>query len=120
MKAFKIRVEPYGRKLWVVIGGDTKDVLRLLKKEGISKKERRKVDLSDCDGYTYMFDGLFTLLWLQKAPNNPYRKGILAHEIGHTVDFIMSYCNVTRDNDANEAFMYLTGWITQEIYKKLK
>jgi len=121
MKVFKIKVAPYGRKVLCLIGGDTDKVKKVLSKaKGVKKREWDKIDLKDCVGYTFMFDKGLTLIWLKKAPDKFYFKGILAHEIVHAIDFIMSYVGVTRDNDANESFAYLTGWLTEQIYKKLK
>ena len=117
MKAFKVHIELYGRKVIVCIGGNSKKVRRLLKKEGIGNKELRKIDLSDCDGYTYMLPSGLTLLWLQKAPKTPYFRGILSHECLHCTDMILDFVGVNREGNS-ESHAYLLGYLVEQIYKK--
>ena len=64
---------------------------------------------------TIMFSSGQTCIWF-KTVNH----GNISHEVFHAVDFLMGKigCKLTRSSD--EAYAYLIGYITTEIYKNLK
>ena len=45
--------------------------------------------------------------------------GTIAHEVSHTTDNIMNYHHIIK-SEIDESSAYLTGWITNEIYKFIK
>lgn len=50
---------------------------------------------------------------------SPADHGVLAHEIFHITTFVLAQCGLELNDNSMEAYAYLHGYITQEIYKKL-
>lgn len=45
--------------------------------------------------------------------------GTLAHEIFHAVTFILTRIGMSLTNESDEAYAYLIGYLTKEIYKHI-
>jgi len=116
MKAFKIETPPYGTKLLALFGKPSEARKRL--KNEISKKNLKRWDFKGCDGLTIMY-GALAVMWVRELPKTPRLKNVLQHELVHVVNDILSYVGVERTG-SDEGGAYLTGWITEQIYKKLK
>lgn len=71
-------------------------------------------------GRCIMFEGGQTLIRLYDYPQTAKEFGHLQHEIFHAVEFIMNRIEIKLCYKSDEAFAYLIGYYTQEIYKKLK
>lgn len=62
-----------------------------------------------------------TVIRMRHYPDNPDRKGTLAHEVFHAVTYILDLIGMDfKINSSDEAYSYLTGYITKEIYKKFE
>jgi hypothetical protein len=70
-------------------------------------------------GRTVVLNGGQTLLRLFKYPIDCEDYGILAHEIFHAVDFLMRRINIKLTKKSDEAYAYLIGYLTEQIYKRL-
>lgn len=70
-------------------------------------------------GRTVMTDSNHTIIRLNEWPVTCNQYGTLAHEIFHAVDFIFRRIGITLSEDSDEAYAYMIGYLTEEIYKKL-
>lgn len=50
---------------------------------------------------------------------DPESYDTLAHEIFHATEFVLRTCGMKVTKDSHEAYAYLIGYITREIYKVL-
>ncbi len=64
------------------------------------------------DARTVMFETGQTCMVLNKKT-----PGTIAHEVFHAVEFLMDRIGIKLDPNSDEAYAYLTGYITDEIYK---
>lgn len=71
-------------------------------------------------GRTAMLDGNQTVLRLTNVPVSVTDYGTLAHEIFHAVAFIMDRVGMVLCRQSDEAYAYLIGYVTKEIYKRIK
>lgn len=60
-----------------------------------------------------------SLIRLRHIPETPRDFGTLAHEIFHVATFIMTEVGMQLNDDTDEAFAHLIGFLTERIYKKL-
>jgi hypothetical protein len=60
-----------------------------------------------------------TLIRLKNYPTTATDHGIIAHEIFHAVDFLLERIGIKLSGDSGEAYAYLIGYVTQEVYKLL-
>ncbi len=71
-------------------------------------------------GRTVMFSTNQTLIRIVEYPVTPLDYGNLQHEIFHAVTFIMDRIGMKLVvEESDEAYAYLIGYISTEIYKKL-
>ena len=114
--SFGIDVSIYNTYVIVVIG-QSKYINKCLSKRGL-----KKIDISNVKGaagYTFgLEEGI--LLWLKHKPPFPaYHMGCLAHEIFHCAEFILSKVGIKLSNKSDEAYAYLIGYITENIFNHL-
>lgn len=100
--------------------------------KAISKKWKQEEILDDIkkrerptqQGLSYVYTSESCLAAIIKLSrfdkSNPSDHGVLAHEIFHITTFILAQCGLKLNDKSYEAYAYLQGYITQEIYKRLK
>lgn len=67
------------------------------------------------------FSNNSSLLRLRRMPETPEDFGVLAHEVFHSVTHIMDMVGMKlKLMVSDEAYSYLVGFITEEIYKKIR
>jgi hypothetical protein len=119
-KNFIIQYHVYPFDLMVSMGQSDKAVLKALK----SKCYKDDVDLDlikvNGQGRCVMFSGGQTIIRMKHLPDCAAQFGYLQHEVFHAVEFLFNRIGITHSNDSSEAFSYLIGYITTEIYKNLK
>lgn len=71
-------------------------------------------------GYAFPFENGNCLIRLHDFRDNPYDRGILAHEVFHVVCFIMEHVGMKLHDSSDEAYAYLTSYLTEEIYTILE
>lgn len=118
MKAirFVVDVSIYNTYVIVVIG-KSKYINKYLSKHGF-----KKIDTSSTEGaagYTFQLEeGI--LLWLkQKPPFTAFNIGCLVHEIFHCTEFILSRAGIKLSKKSDEAYAYLMGYITENIFNTI-
>lgn len=79
-----------------------------------------KIDTSKLEGYAgcaaRSVDGSCYAIIMLEKPSISY----LAHEIVHIVNMILSHVGVTLDPENDEAQAYLTGYLTQIVFRFFK
>jgi hypothetical protein len=124
-KFFTVEIPLYNIDIAVSIGQDD---ATLLKEVG----KRYKLTTEDMDKiFEPFWKGTFLgrltfikqagpcILRLRYPPNNPDRRGTLAHEVFHAVYRILRTRGMKLCFKSEESYTYLTGHITREIYKNL-
>ena len=114
--SFGIDVSIYNTYI-IVVTGQSKYINKCLSKRGL-----KKIDISNVKGaagYTFQLEeGI--LLWLKQKPPFPaYHMGCLVHEIFHCTEFILSKVGIKLSNKSDEAYAYLIGYITENIFNHL-
>lgn len=81
----------------------------------------KKYEHPNGKGLTYIYVSETHLCCMVKIDYFNINKdhGILAHEIFHACEFILRKCGFELNSNSHEAYAYLIGYVTQEVYKKL-
>lgn len=116
---FIVSYQVYPFDLMVSIGETDEKLKAKLTSKGLPWHEDLSLDEMK-DGCCCMYEGNQTLLRLRKKPATAYEYGVLMHEIFHCVDLLMKTIGVKLTDDSNEAYAYLTGYITEQIYKRAR
>ena len=56
-------------------------------------------------------------IWIPSIPKTPDEQGVLAHEMTHIVQMLMSYVGVTLTEASEEAYAYMVGYLTRQFYE---
>lgn len=115
MKIIKIDIPIYSGYLRIIVCNDF-------------VKAAKKLSIDD-EGYDLSMFGAFVCTTYDKYKNPYYNvfmnadieSGLIAHEVVHLVSqiFESKHISLNLQND-DEPFAYLTGWVTNEIYKAIK
>lgn len=116
MEPFIISCEVYPFDILVHVGHNSKKIKHYFSKEEYS--EIKKVKLKKAT--TIMFSSGKTLLWLKNKPKSIDCLGILAHEIFHSVCFILQRIGCKMNKYTDEPYAYLIQFITIKIYERMK
>jgi hypothetical protein len=99
--------------------GETDELLkRRLKRFGLDWDPTYEMEETTM-GRTILTPGNTTVLRLKKIPESYMEYGFLAHEIFHAVTFLLERIGMTLTAASDEAYAYLIGYVTKEIYKRL-
>lgn len=115
-KHFIISYVIYPFDLLVSIGESDKDVLSILEKRGV-KGDENLITLNGRKGRCIMFSGGQTLIRIHRL-KTPIDYSILQHEIFHAVQFLFERIGMPLTDSSSEAYTYLIGYITKEIYER--
>lgn len=118
---FTIPLVVYPFQIIVSINETDDQLWKKLNKLGVDAEEFTKCVFADeaSVGSAILFPNSIGLIRLRAKPTSPATKGCLAHEIFHIVVFVMNEVGMTLSTESDEAYAYLTGYLTTEIYKKL-
>lgn len=107
----------------VSFGETNEQVDKILNKYNLTADDVQSATLTSrtVQGRTVMFSSNQTLIRLKEYPRTPTEYGNLQHEIFHAVTFIMDRIGMKLVvTESDEAYAYLVGYLTTEIYKKIK
>lgn len=110
-----IPIDIYYSKLYVHFGKDINWFNRWLGRKDLPPLKAKEGDA----GYTKQFKNGEIAIWIEAFPRTAVLKGYLAHEIFHATDFLLESRSFEIATGSNEAYAYLSGYITQEIYKRI-
>lgn len=111
MKITKIPVPIYYGTLRIVICDDFKEASRIL------NVYHGNVDPDTCGAFVDVYSNGIGLEYFSVFFKPNVDHNLIAHEVVHLVNGIYKARGIrlSRSNDENQA--YLTGWITEQIYK---
>lgn len=118
MKNFVISLVVYPFDVMVSLGESDEELRRSLK-----KVDTEWEDNMQCTGIGrfYMNDRNQSIIRLSVYPKSNEDYGTLSHEIFHAVTHILDRIGMRLILlKSDEAYAYLTGYLTTEIYKKIK
>jgi len=98
MKRFKIKIPIYNVSLTVIQDDDTLNI------DEVGRLEDNSMG---------------TYILKIKKKNKVDCIGIIAHEVQHFVARVLRRAGLPLCEESEEAYCYLTGYVTREIYKKL-
>ena len=119
---FIIPLVIYPFDVMVSIGETHEELNKRLKRYDISldQEESDHFDRTSLQGRTILFPTGQTILRLKKVPETPFEYGVLAHEIFHAATFILHRVGIKLElQTSDEAYSYLIGYLTAEIYIKI-
>ena len=119
-KAFVINIPLYKRDLLVVFGDKDYLVNQMSEAYNISLQSAYSIteDIDDYSTGRYYFNREkgSRFLWMPKVPEKPQEYATLGHEIFHAAFGIMDEIGASPSEDSEEAYAYLIGYLTKEIY----
>jgi hypothetical protein len=98
------------------IGASEPEFRRLLKSNNIEYDE--SMNLKGCGKCIEMTENII-ILRTYLPPKDPESHSTLAHEIFHVVDMALRTCGMKLTEHSHEAYAYLIGYLTEQIYKRL-
>jgi hypothetical protein len=119
---FKIQLEMYPFTVYFSAGESDKAIQRRFKKEDLNEYE---IDLLNfkpgVNGRAVLYPGVNLAVMRLKsfAPTEPGFYSALHHELTHLVHFILNEIGMRLSDDSDEAYTYLTGYLTKKIYEKI-
>lgn len=119
-RAFVIDIPLYNRDLLVVFG-DTEYLAKQVSEAYDIPLHEVYPIIEDIDGrsdgrYYFNVEQGSRLVWMPRVPEEPQEYATLAHEIFHAVFGIMDEIGASPTKDSEEAYAYLVGYLTKEIY----
>lgn len=120
---FIIPLKIYPFDVMVSFGETNEQVDKVLKKYDLTADDVHAATFTSrtVQGRTVMFSSNQTLIRLKSYPRTPIEYGDLQHEIFHAVTFIMDRIGMKLVIvESDEAYAYLVGYLTTEIYKRIK
>lgn len=72
------------------------------------------------NGRTLMLEGGQTIIQVRDLPEEAHFHANFAHEIFHAVEFLFNAVGSKHDISSGETWAYQIGFITKNIYRKLK
>lgn len=118
---FIIPLVVYPFDVIVSISESDEALFKKLKKRGIDVADTNlSVYSNTTRGRTIIFSGNQSLIRMYELRDTPEWYGNLAHEVFHAVEFILERVGMKLTMKSDEAYAYLVGYITTEIFKRLK
>lgn len=121
-KNFVIPLIVYPFDVMVSFGQTDDELLKTLSKsltdDEIKDKKLWSIEKNG-DGRTVLFGSGQTLIRMPKVPKSVKEYGTLQHEIFHATEFILSHIGMSLCKKSDEAYAYLIGYLTTEIYKRI-
>jgi hypothetical protein len=120
-KNFIVPLVVYPFDVMVSLGETDKELFDKLRKKGISEDELQEVVLKRTTLARYcLFDCGASLIRMRNIPKTNSEYGHLQHEIFHAVSSILWSIGMKLEiKTSDEAYAYLIGYLTQEIYKMI-
>jgi hypothetical protein len=118
----QIDLQIYPYYVLVFFGEDDEEVKNVLKE--------KLVNFESVDPDTYTLDNRsgtasfyrsssYLFIRCKEYPDRPFYQGTLAHEIFHVVTFLANEIGLSLNDGSDEAYAYLIGYITREVYDQL-
>jgi hypothetical protein len=116
---FKISYNIYPFDLFVSFGETDQQLKRFLERYGVKYEKELTLQNKCTLARTVMGKDGATVIRMRTIPKHPVDKGVLAHEIFHAIEFLMHKVGIPLSKKSSEAYAYLIGYVTEEIYKRI-
>lgn len=114
MKVIKVDAACYPFSILVITTKKIKKLEKFLKKEKIKIGDQGRANALTIDcGNGKM------VIWLKGKVETLEQLSVLNHEIFHVVCFILQDLAIKLDENSEEAYAYLTDYVSLKIYKEL-
>ena len=118
---FTVNHGTYPFDILVCISAEHKDIVRWVEKRYKMTDEEKERLWMTGTGRTLILENGATILRVDKTKNKSDFHATLAHEIFHCVEFVFDRMGIKHDMKiSGEVFAYQIGYITKQIYDKLK
>jgi hypothetical protein len=114
---FTVNYTVYPFDLMIFVNEPYKNIKKTLKKRlpiDFETKKRIKELKGEFEARTVMFPGRQTCIVFKSTKHN-----VIVHEVFHAVEFLFRSIDIPLTLESGEAYAYLIGYITDEIYKKI-
>jgi len=120
-----MKIPIYDIKMWVYIGevnNFKSEIKKKIKNVDIVDDLIKFIDTSALEGCTLSIPDpdIQLIIYLQDYTGSAKDIGVLTHEVLHAVFRITDGKGIILCDESEESFTYLTGYITEEIIKKIK
>lgn len=119
---FTVSIDMFASDI-VFLFGDIETSIEALTKFGIDKVSSTQISkdpIIESWGYTIRFSNEKILIALPSKPIIPEEFGTLSHEIFHACSLILDRAGIELCSGSNEVYAYSIGYVTSEVFKKLK
>lgn len=120
---FIVDLKIYACDIIVSIGETDKQLFKVLDEyEGITEADKQLSCYNKHGAARYCsFENGLNVIRLQNTPKTPDERGNLAHEVFHIVAAVLWRAGVKLEIEvSNEAYAYLTGFLTTQIYERIQ
>lgn len=119
-KVIKVNVDLYPLVLVVMINDTDEKCFKNLTKIGITEEDARTMNMKpDEVGRTVLFGRSLGVIRINRKIGTPEFHSTLNHELLHIVLPFLTSIGMKYDHNSEEAFAYLMGYLSFNIYKKL-
>lgn len=121
-KTIKVPIDVYFTTIIFLFNMTEEEALRTANKYfgDPIEKEFDGFTVGQSRGLTLLKQGYSPIIWMPNMMSTCEEYGTFHHEIFHAVKFILGERLTFLSNDTEETFAGLTGYVVQEIYKKIK
>jgi hypothetical protein len=79
-------------------------------------------DLNHMDkkGLRFRREGYIPVVWLPRVPKTTEELGTLSHEIFHVTCDVCRHVSIPLTEYSEEAYCYITGYLTKQFWEKIK
>ena len=108
----------------VCLGVSKEEILQYMEKnyiDSLTSEDKDALEMPlNTKGRTLRLKNNAYILWTKYFPVNVEHFETLNHEIFHTSDMMLRKAGLSLSDDSDEAWAYMIGWMTREIYKNFK
>ena len=116
MKIFKIHLPVYEDTI-IFWYGTAKEANKRIKE---TRWKNENITFSDKSAKTLYEKGWYPIIFIDRTDNKFRKIGTLAHEILHTVTYILNEMDIKFDVNNHEVFAYTVGYLVEIATKELK
>lgn len=122
-KVKNIQIDIYRLTLTIFVG-QREDFMRYVKSCKSNRRfrgleEAIRQDTEDYEAVTYWNENERTpVIFLPKLSTQPKTLNVIVHELSHVCFYILNNVDIQVTAHNDEAFAYLLGWLTEEVFKK--
>ena len=124
-KSGNIPIDIYRKSIFFIYSEWDDVIEELLDNFELSEEEIQEITdypnkLGNFEGLTFTLNNGADIIWISsKIQDHSELINIAAHEATHAMFRIMDKVDMKRDDNNEEAFAYLNGWIVQQIIQVL-